>query len=184
MPVQIGQKKESDFSDPLGLLSDCHRRIEHFLGVLIQLAGHAKDSSSCLLSVEEAGLLDKALTYFRNAAPKHTADEEYSLFPRMRASTQAEAALARLAELEHEHKAAALDHEIVDSIGRRWLSEGALIPEDSGRMAQALERLAAIYSGHIAMEDEELFPLAARLLRPEELAEVGREMAGRRGIQR
>lgn len=30
MPVQIGAKAHS-FSDPTGLLSDCHRRIEMFL---------------------------------------------------------------------------------------------------------------------------------------------------------
>jgi hypothetical protein len=33
MPVQIGAKAHS-FSDPTGLLSDCHRRIEMFLGSL------------------------------------------------------------------------------------------------------------------------------------------------------
>jgi hypothetical protein len=32
MPVQIGAKTHN-FSDPTGLLSDCHRRIEMFLGV-------------------------------------------------------------------------------------------------------------------------------------------------------
>ncbi len=30
MPISIGQKLESDFRNPLGLLSDCHRRIERF----------------------------------------------------------------------------------------------------------------------------------------------------------
>jgi hypothetical protein len=33
MPVQIGAQSHS-FSDPTGLLSDCHRRIEMFLGTL------------------------------------------------------------------------------------------------------------------------------------------------------
>ena len=33
MPVQIGATTHS-FSDPTGLLSDCHRRIEMFLGTL------------------------------------------------------------------------------------------------------------------------------------------------------
>jgi hypothetical protein len=28
MPISIGQKLESDFRNPLGLLSDCHRRID------------------------------------------------------------------------------------------------------------------------------------------------------------
>lgn len=33
MPVQIGSKA-SNFSDPTGLMSDCHRRIEMFLNAL------------------------------------------------------------------------------------------------------------------------------------------------------
>jgi len=181
MPIQIGQKKESDFTDPLGLLSDCHRRIEHFLAVLIKLCGKAQGGS---LDAEEGELLEKALAYFRDAAPMHTADEEHSLFPRLRASGQSEAALARLAELEYEHVLAGRDHEIVDSLGRRWLREGRLAPGDSVQMTQALKRLSEIYSRHIALEDRELFPLADRLLGPEELAAVGREMADRRGIKR
>ena len=33
MPVQIGAKAHN-FTDPTGLLSDCHRRVEMFLGAL------------------------------------------------------------------------------------------------------------------------------------------------------
>jgi hypothetical protein len=35
MAIQIGQRPDHDFHEPLGLLSDCHRRIEHFLRVFI-----------------------------------------------------------------------------------------------------------------------------------------------------
>lgn len=36
MPIIIiGRKPESSFADPLGLLNDCHRGIEHFLRLLI-----------------------------------------------------------------------------------------------------------------------------------------------------
>ena len=37
MPVQIGAKAHP-FSNPTGLLSDCHRRIEMFLGALEEVA--------------------------------------------------------------------------------------------------------------------------------------------------
>ena len=37
MPVQIGAKTHN-FSDPTGLLSDCHPRIEMFLGTLEAVA--------------------------------------------------------------------------------------------------------------------------------------------------
>ena len=34
MPITIGTRPESDYGDPLGLLSGCHRRIERFLDLL------------------------------------------------------------------------------------------------------------------------------------------------------
>jgi len=181
MPIQIGQKKESDFSDPLGLLSDCHRRIEHFLAALVKISNQAQGGP---LDAETRNVLKRALAYFRNAAPKHTADEEESLFPRMRALGQSQAALARLADLEHEHKLASCDHDLVDAIGNRWLEQDELPPAERICLSEALERLSRIYSRHISVEDSELFPLAAECLPPEELAKVGREMAERRGITR
>ena len=42
MPIVIGAKRESDFTGPLGMLSDCHRRIEMFLNVLVQVAEHVR----------------------------------------------------------------------------------------------------------------------------------------------
>ena len=34
MVIKIGARTDSDFSDPIGLPEDCHRRIEKFLSVL------------------------------------------------------------------------------------------------------------------------------------------------------
>ena len=76
MPIQIGAKV-ADVSKPMALLSDCHRRIEMFLGVLHGIA----QPENRLLTKDEQGSLEKALNYFHDAAPKHTADEELSLFP-------------------------------------------------------------------------------------------------------
>lgn len=180
MPVQIG-RKESDFSNPLGLLSDCHRRIERFLGVLVQVAARPEGSR---LTEAEREALENALAYFRNSAPKHTADEEESLFPRLRKTGSAEAALKCLAELEDDHQAAAQDHELVDALGRRWIESGELAADELHHLRDALARLSSTYTRHIATEDRELFPLAARLLPPDQLAQVGREMAERRAVRR
>jgi hemerythrin-like domain-containing protein len=181
MPVQIGQKPESDFFNPLGLLSDCHRRIERFLGVLVKIS--EKRNGAELPGVEQAAL-ETALTYFRNSAPKHTSDEEDSLFPRLRASREAASALECLDKLEGDHKAAAKDHRTVDSLGTRWLAEGKLAAALARELGQALTRLSSLYARHIAIEDAELFPLAAKVLPEADLAAVGREMADRRGIRK
>ena len=42
MPITIGAKRESDFTDPVGMLGDCHRRIERFLNVQVTLATREK----------------------------------------------------------------------------------------------------------------------------------------------
>lgn len=183
MPVQIGQKLEFDFSDPLGLLSDCHRRIENFLGVLIRVCDAAKGRS---FDLDERSALEKALTYFRDSAPKHTADEEESLFPRLHARTfdhPDDSLMTHLVVLEQDHEAAARDHQIVDSLVTRWLNSGSLSAPESLELSETLARLAEMYQRHIALEDQQLFPLAARLLRHDELSAVGCEMADRRSVK-
>jgi hemerythrin-like domain-containing protein len=183
VPVQIGGKTESDFSSPLGLLSDCHRRIENFLGVLKRVAGSAGGRR---LSVEEHAALDKALEYFRSAAPKHTADEEESLFPRLRALDDpvAKKSLDTLVVLESDHLTAANDHGVIDLLGSRWLKDGVLSDAEHTRLTETLDRLSKMYTRHIALEDSELFPLAGQVLPEEDLASIGREMAERRGVKR
>jgi hemerythrin-like domain-containing protein len=81
MPIVIGAKPESNFTNPIGLLTDCHRRIERFLSVLLQVSTTARGGE---LTLEQRTALETALRYFHDAAPKHTADEEQSLFPRLR----------------------------------------------------------------------------------------------------
>ena len=74
MPVQIGAPTHN-FTDPTGLLSDCHRRVEMFLGTLEAVANVIDRPAT----EESRRALESALRYFAQAAPKHTADEEESL---------------------------------------------------------------------------------------------------------
>jgi hemerythrin-like domain-containing protein len=179
MPVQIGSKT-SDFSDPMGLMSDCHRRIEMFLHVLQA----ATDLNDTQLTADERRTLDAALRYFREAAPKHNADEEESLFPRLRSFSDPEIqhALADVARLEQEHRWAAPLHAEIDILGQQWLREGSLRPEDRRAFSSAVARLDSMYRAHIDFEDRVLFPLAERVLSPEQRRDVAEEMARRRKL--
>lgn len=181
MPVLIGGRPDSSFADPLGLLTDCHRRIERFLGVLVRVAERAGNP----LEVEERSALEAALGYFREAAPKHTADEEESLFPRLRARQDGAMGelLARVEALEQEHVRAGKAHQEVDRLGQAWLEAGSLSPDEAARLRALLAELEQLYRGHIAVEDGELFPAAAKLLAAEERRAIGREMAARRGFR-
>jgi hemerythrin-like domain-containing protein len=181
MPIQIGAEPEHDFDSPLGLLSDCHRRIEQFLDVMIR---GVERSGGGALDPEQREALETALRYFDQAAPRHTADEEVSLFPRLRASNDpaVREAMRRIDALEADHRRAEEMHEAADRLCRAWLDAGTLLPENADRLRSLLTDLRATYSHHIAVEDQEVFPLAGRVLREDELAQVGREMAQRRGL--
>ena len=181
MPITIGKKLESDYSNPLGLLSDCHRRIENFLDVLINVTRQARGAD---LSEDQRHALEVALRYFREAAPKHTLDEEESLFPRMLASAdeRARSAISLLDELHADHELADAGHSEVEALGSRWLLEGVLSIESTDRLTELLNQLHSTYEKHIAVEDNEVFPLAGQILSSAELALVGREMATRRSI--
>jgi hemerythrin-like domain-containing protein len=179
MPLQVGQRPDHGFDEPLGLLSDCHRRIEYFLGVLIAITGCVDGG---MLSRAERAHLEGALTYFTTAAPRHTADEAESLFPRLRAARNREAldALDAIQRLERDHDEANTHHQAVDRLVRRWLADGTLADSSVRALKASLERLKTLYEAHIAVEDHDVFPAAARLLSPIEIQQIGSEMAARR----
>jgi hemerythrin-like domain-containing protein len=180
MPLRIGQPLDHDFTEPLGLLSDCHRRIEYFLAVLIRLS----DLAGQPLTPDQWKDLEKALNYFVSAAPRHTADEEKSLFPRLRATHDPRAAdaLAHLSQLERDHEMADAHHHAVDRFCRRWMDRGFLSDSDKRNLQDRLGELQAIYREHIAIEDGQLFPAAAQVLSEEQLFEIGREMQDRHSL--
>jgi hemerythrin-like domain-containing protein len=179
MPVQIGARVHS-FTDPTGLLSDCHRRVEMFLGMLGAAANKLEEGSND----ETRRLLESALHYFAHAAPKHTADEEESLFPRMRRLSKPEitSALETLASLEEEHRWAEPLHAEVEQVGKKYLTGATLSPDEVAGFRQSVARLAAMYANHIRVEENLVFPLAARLLPAADKAEIAREMASRRDV--
>jgi hemerythrin-like domain-containing protein len=178
--LKIGFGRDHGFDEPLGLLSDCHRRIEHFLAVLAAIADRAGGRE---LDAAERRQLEAALTYFKTAAPRHTADEEESLFPRLEASgdANAAAALEMIQRLEQDHAEADSLHDAVDRLSRAWLA-GSLGPADVRELHGLLERLRCLYEAHISVEDWQLFPAAAQILSAEQLRAIGDEMARRRAV--
>lgn len=190
MPVQIGAKSEANFTDPIGLMTDCHRRIERFLEILVRIA---RESGSKSLMPHEQVALQTALNYFRDSAPKHTADEEDSLFPRLRseaASTPGspravawDEIMTRMDSLENDHVTADRAHSAVDRLGRKWLDKGELSKTDAKQLLGHLMDLQQLYQGHITIEEREVFPAAARMLSYGARKTMGEEMAKRRGVR-
>jgi hemerythrin-like domain-containing protein len=183
MLLKIGQPLDHGFDQPLGLLSDCHRRIEHFLGVLMAIL---RDADGGALSASQQTELETALTYFATAAPRHTADEEESLFPKLRrlSGPDANRVMAIITRLHDDHHSVGDHHVSVDWLVRKWIADRHLLPDDARELGERLVALQGIYQEHIAIEDRELFPAAGRLLSSDDLRAIGREMAARRSERR
>lgn len=173
MGIQIGAKPDSGFDDPLGMLSDCHRRIEHFLGILCLVAERAQGRT---LTAEETSAVEAALTYFRVGGQRHTADEEQSLFPRLMAA----GGFAELERLEQDHDEADQLHVDIDDLYRSWIASGSLGETDSHRLLASTDRLRDLYKAHIQVEDTVVFPKAAQVLDPIAIVQIGAEFRARR----
>jgi hemerythrin-like domain-containing protein len=181
MPVQIGQKPDHGFDTPMGLLGDCHRRIEKFLGAMLSVA---RQHHGGPLDERSRDALEKSVRYFENAAPRHNLDEEESLFPRLRQVDDPEVRqlLKDVDRLEADHHANDIRHAEVDTITRQWLTDNTLPREKAEQLLNLLEELQEVYREHIDLEDNRVFPLAQRVLTPNHFKAMGREMAQRRGL--
>jgi hemerythrin-like domain-containing protein len=171
--IQIGAKPDSGFGDPLGMLKECHRRIERFLGVLCIVAERAQGRG---LTEEEIAAVEAALNYFRLGGQRHTADEEESLFPRL----VSVGGFAELDRLEHDHEEAGQLHDDVETLYRSWISSSSMRNNESRSLLAATGQLRHIYQGHIQVEDNIVFPRAAQVLDADAIEALGREFQARR----
>lgn len=181
MPVTLNAPPQPDFTQPIELLSDCHRRIERFLETLQLVAERAVQGP---LDDEHVNALKVTLAYFAQAAVRHTADEEQSLFPLLRRSSdpRAAGALEQIDRLEQDHRRGDLLHQQIHRLGECLVEKGELPACEAKTLLDAVRALRAIYTPHIAAEDTVLFPLAKSVLSQAVLMRVGGEMAERRRI--
>src|SRR5512146_117754 len=123
---------------PLEHLAACHRRIEERLGMLERAGGYFEEAPNDAFEA-----VDAAFRYFDSSGVLHTADEEESVFPRLRPRLSAEE-LAEVERLEQQHdEADAIYAELKKVAGelRHKPGDAAL-----GETYRALvSRLAALY---------------------------------------
>lgn len=182
-PSQAKARHAPDFTDPLGLLVHCHVKIELQLEALEKavrmLANDDGEATPFAMAIIAA-----ARSHFSGPAVRHTADEEVSLFPRLRrfASDSENGLLAALKVLEGQHQNLDVVHakfdELIDLAGPEP-EPGQL---DVDELELTVGELLGIYRPHIQMENEIVYPEAARILSPAEILAVGQEMRARRGL--
>jgi hemerythrin-like domain-containing protein len=165
------------FDHPLEMLHACHDKILRQCRLLEKLVAHMADND-CDDQARQAA--QAILRYFDSAGQFHHLDEEEDLFPALRLSAgadreQLESLLERLLS-EHVTMLAAWDalRPILLQI-----ADGTPTPIPETLKDAFISR----YTDHIAVEEGDLLPMAARLLDPSQLAPIGQRMAERRGAR-
>ena len=161
--------------DPFSLLLECHQRIRTFLAMGQRLAA-ALDAPPRDVS-EAAGRLER---YFTVGLPKHVADEDLSLAPRLREREPSAELLATLETVERQHRELEV---LLERLVARW-RELQTAPERLAALAPALatdsEQLAVRMEEHLLLEERTLFPMVGAHLSEESVATLGAEMRARR----
>ena len=166
------------FEVPLEMLSACHFRITRqcrtLRRLLPHLAAHGVDD-------EARNAAAAVMRYFDTAAVHHHADEEADLFPALLDAMAGSDAVC-IRELT---AGLAAEHRELEAAWRRLRAALArLLAGDREALAPApVEAFIGLYTKHIEREDQELLPIAARLLSDDALDRIGRAMRARRGIE-
>lgn len=177
-PTLPGQAASgASFEVPLEMLSACHHRVERQCTTLSRLVEHLPRHG---VDDDARGAAAAVLRYFDSAAKDHHADEEADLFPALLESMAGSDAVClreMTASLVAEHRALELHWQ-----GLRPVLERIAAGEPAALAAGDVEPMISLYERHMAREDGELLPMAARLLDDDALQRIGRAMRERRGI--
>ena len=168
----------ASFEVPLEMLAACHLRIEQQCATLQRLAAHLPahgadaDARSAALGV---------MRYFDTAARDHHADEEADLFPALLESMAGSDAVC-LRELT---AGLASEHRELEERWRvlRLTLEQVAAGEPALLAPQDVQAFVERYEQHLAREDDELLPMAGRLLSDAQIDEIGRAMRLRRKVE-
>jgi hemerythrin-like domain-containing protein len=162
-----------DFSDPLGLLRACHDRVLQHCDTLLNLAAHIGDKGVDQDAREAAAQVHK---YFSVAGKHHHQDEEQDIFPRLARQS------LKLADRVHRLKQ---DHQAIDTLWGQLaplLTRPAAI-EDSAAFLELAQQFADTYRAHVLRENEDLLDMAQHIFSRDELEDIGKKMAERRGVK-
>lgn len=167
----------ASFNNPLAMLHACHGKILAQCTTLRKLSSHLS-SNCCDLQAQQAA--QNILRYFDTSGQFHHQDEEENLFPTLRLCAGAEkpGVDALLERLLADHVVMAAAWSELRSV-LLLLAKGELEPLDD----MLLDKFITSYTNHIELEERDLLPWAARLLSPQQTAEIGQQMAERRGVK-
>ena len=177
-PLPGHSAPRASFDAPLAMLAQCHDRAGAQVNTLRRLLGHLPLHGADTQARDAATAV---MRYFDIAARDHHADEEDDLFPALLQAMAGSDAIC-LRELTDALRG---EHRQLETLWQALRPQLAAIAagEAAALDGRAAEALIHGYQSHITREDDQLLPLAARLLDEAALAHMGQAMRTRRGIQ-
>lgn len=162
------------FDQPFEMLHACHERVQRSLDLLQRLQAHLAQHGA---DAQAQAAARDVVRYFDLAAPRHHEDEERHVFPALLAADR-DAHGALVQRLLDEHR----------RMEQAWPAARAalqaVVDGDWRGSADALQAWAvfgALYGPHIEAEEALAYPAASGWLGSQAQAEMGSEMARRRG---
>lgn len=166
------------FDAPLEMLAACHQRIRRQCDTLRRLLPHVQRHGTDTQAREAA---QAVMRYFDRAAVNHHADEEQDLFPALvEAMAGSDAVCLRelVNTLTRQHRELAVRWQAL-----REALLGVATGDGAALAPQLVEDFVCAYTQHLQREENELLPMAARLIDDAKLQQIGRAMRLRRGIE-
>jgi hemerythrin-like domain-containing protein len=163
-----------DFDDPLGVLRACHERMLAQCDTLQELSPHIAQHG---IDEEARSAIGNVISYFTTSAVHHHQDEEQDLFPLLNRQS------LKLAEIIHRLKQ---EHASLTQLWEQLfqdLSKPSALTENPDFEAH-VEQFCSTYREHIDYENKELLGMAQHILSQQQLEDMGKAMARRRGVRR
>ena len=172
-----GSGSAAGFDAPLDMLSACHERIEKQCATLRRLPAHLAEHGADADARQAAA---NVMRYFDTAGRNHHEDEECDLFPALLESMAGSDAVC----LRDITTALTREHRELDGVWRALRAQLERLTQGNANALDAatLDDFISRHARHIAREEDELLPMARRLLSDEQLQEIARAMQARRGV--
>jgi hemerythrin-like domain-containing protein len=163
----------ASFDDPLGLLRACHQRIRQHCEILLRLAEHLERSGA---DEDARKAAQQVHRYFSTAAKQHHQDEEVDVFPKLIRQS------LKMADMIHGLKK---EHAELDRLWAALEPQLRRLParDDAAEFTRLAQELDAVYRRHMAVEENQFLDQAQHMLSRQQLGDIGRAMAERRGVK-
>ena len=173
--IQSAQTANPQTEDAVSLLLGCHDRIRHFTQVGMRLAESPQAPASDRIDAARA-----VLRYYTVALPLHEADENESVYPRLRRALPPGELAHANQQMVEQH--AGINASVVELVPMWQQIERAPQSQDElgERLRLGTERLRTLWSVHLALEEDQVIPAMRKYLTEEDLTEIAREMQARR----